>query len=186
MSSDFLDEDEHALRTAALSGDETAWRVLYERHFNALFAHVHRETMCDLHRTQEIVQDCWLVAVKKMRAFDPAKGNFGVWLCGIADRLLANDRRRWARRNRLNHEIAAGTAIAPPAMGEGERFALVLGSLPDRYQIVLRAKYEQEQSVAEIARTWGQNVKTVESLLTRARAAFRQAFAQLEQEHTKS
>jgi RNA polymerase sigma-70 factor, ECF subfamily len=176
--------DEQALRSAALSGDETAWRILYDRHLNTLFAHVHLRTGRDIHRTQEIVQDCWVTAVRKLSSFDPAKGGFGTWLCAIAERLLLNDRRRWARRARLGQELTIESITPPPAVAEVERFALVLGTLPERYQAVLRAKYEQEQPVAEIARTWGQNVKAVESLLSRARAAFRQAFTRLDQEHS--
>jgi DNA-directed RNA polymerase specialized sigma24 family protein len=41
---------------------------------------------------------------------------------------------------------------------------------------VLRAKYVDQKSVAEIAREQGENSKAIESLLTRARCAFRDAF----------
>jgi RNA polymerase sigma-70 factor (ECF subfamily) len=60
-----------------------------------------------------------------------------------------------------------------------ELIGLVLTALPDRFQSVLRAKYQEHLPVAEIARRWGESAKAVESLLARARAAFRQAYVRL-------
>jgi RNA polymerase sigma-70 factor (ECF subfamily) len=51
-----------------------------------------------------------------------------------------------------------------------------LVALPDHYESVLRAKYLDGRSVAEIALQRGESEKAVESLLTRARAAFREAY----------
>ena len=49
--------------------------------------------------------------------------------------------------------------------------------LPEHYEQVLRAKYLDAYSVEEIATLRGETFKSVESLLTRAREAFRTAFA---------
>ena len=66
-----------------------------------------------------------------------------------------------------------------------EQIALAMATLPGRYRAVLRAKYEQELTVAEIAeRTLG-TTKTVESLLTRARAAVRRAYRGLEETESR-
>ncbi len=51
-----------------------------------------------------------------------------------------------------------------------------MNAYPERYEAVLRAKYLDQQSVAAIAETWNETPKAVESLLTRAREAFRQAY----------
>jgi RNA polymerase sigma-70 factor (ECF subfamily) len=48
--------------------------------------------------------------------------------------------------------------------------------LPGRYEAVLRAKYLDQQSVAQIAESWRETPKAIESLLTRAREAFRAAY----------
>jgi hypothetical protein len=45
---------------------------------------------------------------------------------------------------------------------------------------VLQAKYEERLSVIEIARRWKATPKAIESLLVRARNAFRQAFTAVE------
>ena len=176
--------EEEALRAAVLAGDESAWRVLYERHFDALFAHVCARAGGDPERARDAVQECWMTAVRRMRSFDPAKGSFGHWLRGIANRVLLGQRRRWARRQRL-----AETGLEMSATNAGqtfsdvaERVVWVLAELPEDYAAVLRAKYEEQQPVAEIAESWGRSAKAIESLLSRARAAFRKCWVDLDAE----
>ena len=60
------------------------------------------------------------------------------------------------------------------------RIAHVSG--PERFEAVLRAKYEEFLSVAEIANRWQVSGKAVESLLTRARHAFRETFSRVNKE----
>jgi RNA polymerase sigma-70 factor (ECF subfamily) len=57
-----------------------------------------------------------------------------------------------------------------------ERVAAALAELPERYEAVLRMKYLDRSSVGEIAAQTGETEKAVESLLGRARAAFREAY----------
>jgi RNA polymerase sigma-70 factor, ECF subfamily len=59
---------------------------------------------------------------------------------------------------------------------QAEQVALALSRLPEHYETVLRAKYLDGLSVAAIAAERGESVKAVESLLTRAREAFRAAY----------
>lgn len=169
--------EEQGLRAAVLAGNELAWRTLYDRHFDPLFAYVYARTR-DPHRTEDLVQEAWTTAVRRIAAFDAARGPFGAWLRGIADRLLINDRRRWARRFRLRQEVGESTTPEPavPQPGAGEAVDEALAALPERYREVLRAKYEESHTVAEIARARGLSEKAVESLLTRARQAFRAAW----------
>lgn len=91
-------ELENTLRRAALAGDESAWRTLYERSFDPLFAWVFRR--CDRRRpeAEEAVQECWLVAVRRMRKFDPSRASFLTWLIGISENVLRNRRRGRQRR----------------------------------------------------------------------------------------
>jgi RNA polymerase sigma-70 factor (ECF subfamily) len=61
-----------------------------------------------------------------------------------------------------------------------ERVALALASLLEHYEAVLRAKYLDGNSVAEIACERHETPKAIESLLTRAREAFRGIYLQQE------
>ncbi len=177
--------EERGLREAVIAGDEAAWRRLYGRCFGPLYAHVYYRCGRDVPRTEDIVQECWLTAVKRIRHFDPARGSFEAWLRGIADNVVRNRRRWWARRDRtelpmadpgrLAAEVPARDTTAP------DEVAAVLAALPDTYREVLRAKYAEGRSVAEIAEERVQTPKAVESLLARARKAFREAYVQLQQ-----
>ena len=65
--------EERGLREAVLAGDEAAWRVLYDRCFTPLYMHVYFRAGRDVHRTEEVVQECWLVAVKRNTRSVPPK-----------------------------------------------------------------------------------------------------------------
>jgi hypothetical protein len=58
--------------------------------------------------------------------------------------------------------------------------AEALRTLPPDYRLALVSRYVDECSVAEVARLLGKNYKATESVLSRARAAFREAVDRLE------
>ncbi|MHC4225140.1 MAG: RNA polymerase sigma factor [Planctomycetota bacterium] len=175
---------ERTLRKNALAGDEAAWRILYERAYAPLYIYVDRRTAHDRPETDEIVQECWLVAVRRLRSFDPDRGTFLAWLLGIAGNVVRNRRRSRARQAREKEAGALDTAGPARASAErtrevAEQIAVAMAALSNRYRAVLRAKYEQQLSVAEIAARWRESTKAIESLLTRARAAFRTVYKEL-------
>ena len=43
-----------------------------------------RRLVSDEHRADEVVQETWLVAVRRVRSFDPGQASFLAWLRGIA------------------------------------------------------------------------------------------------------
>jgi RNA polymerase sigma-70 factor (ECF subfamily) len=69
---------------------------------------------------------------------------------------------------------------------KGTRLRVVeaLAVLPDDYRRALVARYADQRSVGDVAKLLGRNYKATESLLGRARTAFRAAFlAESEEEH---
>ena len=170
MEPDALDWEEHALREAVLAGHETAWRALYEGSFDAVYAFVYHRVGRHSHRADEVVQEAWLVAVRRIASFDPARGSFESWLKGIAENVLKNYRRRWSRDARSTPLEASGpedtTTNDEHALEVRELLALVLTALPGQYQDVLRAKYQEQLSVADIAARSGGTPKSIESLLS--------------------
>ena len=169
---------EATLRQAVLAGDEYAWRLLYDREFEPLHAYVTwrcggRGDMAD-----DLVQETWMVAVRRVRDFDPQRGTFLQWLRGIAANLMKNFFR--LRSTVAVHELPdlpARFDADAERREQSQRIAVVLAELPETYENVLRAKYLDGRSVDEIAAEFGQSPKAVESLLTRARQAFRTAFS---------
>jgi RNA polymerase sigma-70 factor (ECF subfamily) len=177
---------ERGLRDAVLAGDERAWQAWYDESFAGLAAYVAWRCAGLADMGDEIIQETWLTAVRRVRAFDPEQGSFAGWLRGIAAHLLRNHFRRQARRARLDQSLNGRLPAMPPAervleeREQAQRIARALTSLPEHYEAVLRAKYLDEESVVQIAESRNETPKTVESLLTRARQAFREAYRRLE------
>jgi RNA polymerase sigma-70 factor (ECF subfamily) len=170
---------ERGLLAAVLAGDEAAWRTWYDESYDGLYAYVLWRCAGLRDLADEVVQETWLTAVRRIRTFDPGRGRFAGWLRGIAANTLRNHLRR-----RPPHAPAAlrdgdGSTPAADAALErresAERVARALAALPGRYEAVLRAKYLDGLSVAAIAAAWGETPKAIESLLSRARQAFRDA-----------
>jgi RNA polymerase sigma-70 factor (ECF subfamily) len=169
---------ERGLRDAVAAGDAAAWRAWYEAEYAPLEGYVLWRCGGLRDLADDVLQDTWLTAVRRVRAFDPAAGSFHGWLCGIAANVLRNhlrSRRRAGRHESLNGDI--GKEDPTTADRErAERVAAALAGLPERYESALRLKYLDRLSVAELAARTGETEKAVESLLTRARAAFREAY----------
>jgi RNA polymerase sigma-70 factor (ECF subfamily) len=180
---------EELLRAAVLAGDENAWRTWYEESFDDLHRCVRWRCGGRRDWADEIVQETWLTAVRRIGRFDPRRGSFLAWLRGIAANILRNDlrsRRRSPRfRQPSNGRADEGDKVVPiEEDGDREqRIAAALDVLPEREEAVLRAKYLEGMSVAEIAAAGGETPKGVESLLSRARQAFREAYLAQGEKH---
>jgi RNA polymerase sigma-70 factor, ECF subfamily len=171
---------ERALRDAVLAGDGAAWRSWYDEHSARLTAYIGWRCCGVADLVDDAVQETWLTAVRRLRSFDPARGSFHSWLCGIAANAVRNalrSRRRQSKRRRpLEAAAEPASEIDPAAAEKGERVAAALEGLPNHYEAVLRAKYLDHRTVDEIAASRGESPKAVESLLTRARHAFREVY----------
>lgn len=182
MESDDHNTSEELLHRAVLSGDETAWRALYDRNFDAIYSYVHWRCAGLTDVADEVVQDTWMTAVRRVRQFDPQRGRFVTWLRGIAANILRNEFRKTNGWNHGPRSLPGDLSIsAPPEtpLEDRERAAQIaaaLATLPLHYEEVLRAKYVDQLTVAQIAESRNETPKSVESLLTRAREAFRNEF----------
>ena len=133
----------------------------------------------------EIVQETWLTAVRQIRSFQPQQGSFPAWLRGIAANVRRNhlrSARRLSRRESTTDGKHCDAARSEPVTDDQERneqIAAALDGLLERQESVLRAKYFDGLSVADIAAAWNESPKAIESLLSRARDAFRERFEKL-------
>ena len=83
MDFDREQPSEGVLKRGVLAGDTEAWRILYERTFRAIYGYVHFRSSRDSHLTDEVLQESWLVAVRRISRFDPKKGSFEAWMRGV-------------------------------------------------------------------------------------------------------
>jgi RNA polymerase sigma-70 factor, ECF subfamily len=171
---------EEALRAGVLAGDAAAWRTLYDGAYAELWTYAVWRSAGLRDLAEEVTQETWLVAVRRIGDFDPKRARFVSWLRGIAAHVLAN-----RLRTRRRHPEQSLSESAEPAHDDGDRrdeaelIARALAELPERSEAVLRAKYLDLMSVEAIAGEWDETPKAIESLLTRARQAFRVAYEKL-------
>ena len=178
-----------ALAARLAARDPVALREVIAQHAGPLHRIAYR--MCgDAHEAEDIVQEACLRLwdqAPKIAARHPvgsqaaAALRLGGWLQRVVTN-LAIDRLRRARRL-SGEEVPDSEDEAPLAdalieADERSRLtrALVL-ALPERQRAAIVLTYYEELPNAEAAEAMDMNIKAFESLLHRARAALRQAFA---------
>jgi RNA polymerase sigma-70 factor, ECF subfamily len=161
----------------ARRGDPQAWAALYREHEAAVYGFVFRRLAGDRTQADDAFHDTFLKAVERVSQFDPARGTFGAWLTGIA----RNEVRRRQRSQRSQPGPLPEQVPAQPEGVVGEVHDLVnlaFTALPARYQRALALKYHDGRSLEQVAVELGTTPGAVGSLLHRARAAFRDVYAQ--------
>ena len=176
---------ERALVRRLKKGDKAALRDLYKTTFAALYKYVYFRARENHDISQDVVHDTFLEAIKSLSTFSPGKGTLRGWLWGIARNRLRGVHREIERHANAARSLACSQSNCPEkdeSCRQGHdgdmktRVNDVLSLLPERYASVLIKKYIDRKSVRDIAETFGQSEKAVESLLGRARTAFRQHF----------
>ncbi|MHC4592914.1 MAG: RNA polymerase sigma factor [Planctomycetota bacterium] len=187
MNANFADDMRLARRVAA--GDESALEALYARHADPLFAFIYHHVEESRPDAEEIWQDTLVTALRSLPTYR-GQGQLFTWLCGIARHKIADYYRRRGRSPDVFSDLSpadlaalAGTGPLPEdvlARGAARvRVVEALATLPEDYRVALVARYADGCSVGEIAQALGRTYKAAESLLSRARAAFRSAFSSI-------
>jgi RNA polymerase sigma-70 factor (ECF subfamily) len=147
---------------------------------------VARRRVRDRHLVDDVVQETFLRAHRAQDRFDPARPAWP-WLATIASNVCTD----LQRRHSSGEVVSAITAFERPGredvepahcFGAGERrrgVADALASVPERQRRVLVMKDHLGWRADEIAAHEDLHVEAVKGLLKRARAGFRQAYAEL-------
>ena len=72
-----------------LNGDVDSFRILVERYQRPVLSMI-RRLIWDSHRCEEISQDVFVTAFRKLSTFDPARSQFSTWLFTIARNMSIN------------------------------------------------------------------------------------------------
>ncbi len=170
-----------------LRGDEAAFSEFFEAHFGPLFRFALKRAGGNEDAAEEIVQVTLCNAMRKIGTFR-GEASMLTWLMTFCRHEISayftkqNRRPPFVELTEESPEIrsALESASGPDVVLQKETSALVqtvLDSLPSRYGDVLEWKYIEGLSVIEIAERLAVGPKAAESMLTRARVAFRDAFA---------
>lgn len=188
-------ERDKELARRMLAGDERAFEGFFEGHFPALYRFARTRLGGDDDAAEEVAQVTLCKGIEKLGTYR-GEATLFTWLCTFCRHEIA----AWYRRNGRSAPRIDLVEDLPEVRGALESLAATFGEEPDRalarvelgrlvqvaldglpshYGDALEWKYIDEIPVSEIATRLGVSPKAAESLLTRAREAFREIFSSL-------
>lgn len=175
--------EEKALVERMLAGDEAAMEELADEYFPALYRFALARLGGDTELAREVVQTTVCKALAKLETFR-GEAPLLAWLCACCRneiRMSFRARKR-LKTVELEDDLASEGDLPEGALARKEEARHVhaaLDLLPPRYARALEWKYVERLPVKEIAERLRVGAKAAESLLTRARQAFRQGYEQV-------
>lgn len=179
-----------------LAGDERAFGEFFDGHFPGLYRFALTRLDRDETAAEEVAQAALCKALSKLSTWR-GEATLFTWLCTFCRHEISafcKRNRRFPQVDLLEDlpEVRAALESLPGALREGPAEAfdrkeigrlvqVALDRLPPRYGDALEWKYLEGLAVQEIADRLGSSAKAAESLLVRAREAFRDGFAALVQ-----
>jgi len=145
---------------------------LYERTVAGVYRYATRLTGGDRPAADELVQDTYLHLLRRVRSGEQLAVDQGWLIVSCRHRFLdqmKQDRRRRARERRAEPPLGGSRAET------GGQALDALDRLPADHRAVLVLRYVDGFGVEDTAREMSRSVHATESLLTRARAALRNA-----------
>jgi RNA polymerase sigma-70 factor, ECF subfamily len=181
-------EEERQLVDRMRAGDESAFETFAEQYIPGLYRFAGRRLDHDRELTRDIVQSTVCNVIENLDSYR-AEAPLFTWLCACCRNEIAAHFRRLGRRPReVELEEAAALTGGPEERGPEERLLRVeeaelvhvtLDRLPPSYARAVQWRYLEGLAVPEIARRLAASYKATESLLSRARKAFREIYEHL-------
>jgi RNA polymerase sigma-70 factor (ECF subfamily) len=184
-------EGDLELARQLLRGEEAAFARFFDRSFPSLYRFALRRMAGDREGAEEVAQAALARAVSRLGTYR-GEAALLTWLTTFCRHEIAAFYERRSRRppevelledrpevRAALESLASDLAPDRAAMRDelGRRVRLVLEALAPRQAEALEWKYIEGLSVSEIGERLGVSVKAAESLLSRAREAFRDGFA---------
>ena len=175
--------EEKALVERMLAGDEAAMEDFADSYFPGLYRFALARLGGDTDLAREVVQTTVCKALAKLGTFRGEAPLLG-WLCACCrnEIRMGFRARKRLRIVELEEDVAFEGDLPEGALARKERVRHVhaaLDLLPPRYARALEWKYVERLPVKEIAERLRLGAKAAESLLTRARQAFREGYEQV-------
>jgi RNA polymerase sigma-70 factor (ECF subfamily) len=182
--------DDRQLVERMLAGEERAFDTFFETYFPRMYRFALPRVGLNEDTAKDVVQAALIKAMRKLGSWRGEAALF-TWLCQICRREIADHVRSEKRRvdnvvlieDSEDVRAALESIEAPPSFdplrrADGEELKrlvhAVLDRLPNRYGEALEWKYVEGRSVEEIGERLGIGHTAAQSLLARARVAFRE------------
>jgi len=174
------------------AGDESAFETFADHYIPALLRFAGGRLRGQKELTREVVQSTICKVIEKLETYR-GEAPLLTWLCACCRNEIAGHYRRQQRRP-IAVDIGDELSVTPASSlasqsadpeqqllvtETGSLVHLALDHLPPEYASALEWKYLDGASVNEIGGRLNISVKAAESLLTRARIAFRRVYERL-------
>lgn len=190
-----MHEEDRQLVKRLLAGEEAAFNAFFTGYFGRLFRFALRRVGNDQAVADDVVQETLCRALRNLESYRGEASLF-TWLCQICRSKLSEhyvrERRSASRVVAAEDEPAVRAALesleapadANPETAAGqadvaELVQVVIDRLPLKYANVLEWKYVEGLAVESIAERLGVRHPAAQSLLQRAREAFKDGFREL-------
>jgi RNA polymerase sigma-70 factor (ECF subfamily) len=187
------------LVTRLLAAERQAFDQFFNEYYPKLYRFALRRLRGDAAASEDVAQATLCRALQSLHGYR-GEAALMTWLCTLCRRELSARWRDAGTREMQplaedQPEVRAALESLLSAEGSDPLLAsareqvrqsilTALDYLPAPYGDILEWKYVREMSVDEIAARLGRSVKATESLLTRAREAFREAFGALQGQYS--
>lgn len=165
----------------AAFNDEDRFRAWYDEVMPRVYRYLAVRCDGDPALSEELTQQTFVAALRDRSRFD-GRSDIVSWLCAIGRHKLVDHYRRVGRERRLENVIAA---VSPHVderwLAQSHERDAVMGALaalhPD-HRLALIFRYLDDLPVRGVAEALGRSESATESLLARAREAFRRAYGE--------
>jgi len=173
---------EKRLVEAVLRKDRKATAEFVAAHSDAVYAFVRHRMAPRVERVDDVVQEVFLAALAGLAGFR-SQSSLRSWLLGIARHKIEDYYRQLLRDPAVFDDTLDRDDPADdrPSIEDridraraAKRTKRILSTLPERYRVVLLWRYWENRSVREIAQMTAKTDKSIERLLARAKARFRE------------
>lgn len=178
-----------------LAGDERAFSQFFDENFSRLYRFALARLSDDPEITREVVQTAMTKALRKIHSYRGEAALFS-WLCTICRNELVDVARRNARYRKtivltedypeireivdsMNAPIGSDPNRQYQVHEAARLIQVALDRLPPKYGDALEWKYIEGYSVKEIGHKLGLSHEAAQSLLARAKRAFRDIYGTL-------
>ncbi len=180
-------ESDRQLVQRMLNGEESAFKAFFDLYAPRLASFAARRSSFAEATIEDIVQTTLVKAIRNLSRFRGDSAIF-TWLCGICGKEIINQHRKTLRQgeivgiNETTEQLETVLWIRAEELDPASEIELAehrravartLNQLPANYSRALELKYGDDLSVDDIASILGVTTIAAQSLLARARLAFK-------------
>ncbi len=177
--------EENSIIKAVLDGDVDSFRLLVHR-FQGPVIRMIRNIIDDHHICEDIAQDVFLAAYKKLLSFDPDRSSFSTWLFTIARNKSINTAKKKNPFSMSNLPENSDSSTPANNLAQQEffdRLDQVLKTLPARLKTAFILAEFEKLPYERIAQIEGVRIGTIKSRINRAKEKLRSALKNFEDEN---